>query len=104
MEDLTLRPLLRAGWDCRVLCPCCENTYVHLANVVVNQGGDITTINKDGTAFQEGLASGRGTNIKIGMWCESGHGFALGFQFHKGQTFVSCGEADAEETAELWRD
>jgi hypothetical protein len=30
----------------------------------------------------------RGSRIMIALWCESGHRFALVFQFHKGSTFV----------------
>src|SRR4051794_3526192 len=69
--------------DGAVLCPHvgCKFEYIHPVKVVVNQGGSITTIVKEGTTTTEGEAASRGVTIAIYYACESGHFSVMRQQF-----------------------
>lgn len=92
-------------------CPFCDFDCVHIESVKVNRGGEITTINSDGTRMAAGLPSGRGARVEMVFSCESGHKWRKSYQFHKGATEVSddlmltvnsMGEDDI--FGDLWRD
>jgi hypothetical protein len=96
------------GTEAIVKCPKCENTYVHIIRVRVNQNGMVTTV--DGNKYTldpNGPKTGRGTRVSIECHCESGCLFALEFQFHKGNLYLETtdqGECGENWPNTLWRD
>ena len=99
-----------------IRCPVCYgplagggDSCVHIARVDVNQNGLITTVDRHSERLEpNGPKSGRGSQVIVSFWCESGHRFAHVYQFHKGKVSmtVAAGPA-ADESApqsELWRD
>ena len=73
----------------QAMCPACDHeldaVMCHLRGVAVNAGGRITVIEgRRGPEQSIGTPEGRGTNIRVSLFCEAGHAFAFVFQFHKG--------------------
>jgi hypothetical protein len=93
-------------------CPTCDTPLdnVHLGGLMVDQDGDRVFVRGGGVAtniWPPGRF--RGSRVMTAFWCESGHRFALVFQFHKGSTFVQTVDgpdfnAEEECPVELWRD
>ena len=116
--NLVTAQFLGQDHESTVLCPVCpshdsptEVDYVHLSNVLVNQGGDITKVMRHETTFEEGKAVGRGSEVRLTFFCESDHAFQLIFQFHKGVTSVRTEIIPAPDhpdgaysLGEMWRD
>jgi len=99
--------------DGSIICPACECEMTHLSAVVLNQDGKVRILGKEGTVFTDGNKNyGRGSEVGVMMFCESGHTFEVRFSFHKGSVFVESyhtGDYDIGETwtadpPELWRD
>ena len=94
-----------------IKCPFCSFDCVHLEAVMVNRGGEITTIDPDGTKMAADGPAGRGAHIAIVCWCESGHKWRISYQFHKGAVEVSNdliltveGPPEDYVLRDLWRD
>ena len=92
-----------------VICPVCGLDCTHLKSVLTEQKDRGVLVTSTGTHEIDVNHSGRGSAVSINFFCESGHHFALRFQFHKGSVFAYCpiGEEfnPAEGTPdELWRD
>ena len=93
-------------------CPFCDFDCVHMQSVQVNRGGEITSIDRDGTRMAAGAPSGRGSCVEITFWCESGHKWRRTLQFHKGTVFTSDelilsnedGTGEEDIFNDLWRD
>lgn len=97
----------------KTLCPYCKtlNENIHIESVKINRGGEITTVDYQGTKLKSGEPSGRGSKIEIVFWCESGHRWVKRIQFCKGETSVEhelitdrCERCYLESFKELWRD
>ena len=89
-------------------CPVCDFDCIHIASAVVNQNGLVTTVDRDNDRLDpNGPSSGRGSQVIVSFFCESGHTFAHVYQFHKGATsmrLVIGPEVDAAlPQSELWR-
>jgi hypothetical protein len=98
-----------------VVCPHpgCQFNYLRPVKVEVNRGGEITTIDHEGTRLSLGTSAGRGVSIEITFIGECGHVSSLNFQFHKGVTeqyFFNCievgepSETDEPAAPVIWRD
>src|SRR4051794_19419046 len=70
-------------------CPRCGFEYMHPIEVVVNRGGEITTVDHNGTTMSAGEPDGRGVSILIRFQCEDGHQSLMKVSFHKGVTMTS---------------
>ena len=69
---------------CRLLCPCCDNIYVHLeAAKIVSGYADYAVHNKT-----------KGGAVVIKGYCENGCTFNIFLGQHEGNTFVFAQEAD----------
>ena len=100
------------GMGLALTCPTCDTPLdnVHLGGLMVDQDGDRVFIHGGGVEtdiWPPGRL--RGSRVMIVFWCESGHRFALVFQFHKGSTFVQAADGPPfdpreEHPGELWRD
>jgi hypothetical protein len=98
----------------QVRCPYCTGEFhnVHIDSVKVNRDGEITIVDYSGTHMTRGLPAGRGGRIEIIYWCENGHKWIHGIQFHKGSTFTedhilisnNGGEEFFSYVNDLWRD
>ena len=64
------------AWGDQLKCPECGFEYVHFLEPVIKK-----TDNYDAW-------DGRGSAIRIPMYCESGHAWEVRYGFHKGYTFV----------------
>lgn len=113
IPDRSPRPdtLLGAAFtldDTLIECPVCADgfAYVHPTRVEVNAGGEITTVDSDGTRLRTGRAAGRGVLITLAFFCENGHPFEQRIEFYKGATLTSIHRrtADAEHEHTIWRD
>jgi len=89
-----------------VLCPTCGFEYVHPISVMVNRGGEITTVDADGTRMRSSAPSGRGVLVTVTYQCESGDRFRWEMQFHKGNTEMACHPVgfDDDSLPTIWRD
>lgn len=88
-------------------CPFCSCDCLHIENVRVNRGGEVTHVNHDGTRLRAGTPSGRGARIEVTLFCENGHEWTSSLQFHKG-TLTSENQLLSEDAGhfshDLWRD
>lgn len=90
-------------------CPLCGMTYVHPEQVIVEQGKTRTIVRCERTRVEasgRGAAQSRGSLIQLDFWCESGHRFRYGLEFHKGQVFCELFTGEWNESFdldELWR-
>lgn len=89
-------------------CPICGDTYVHPAEVAVEQGRTKTVVICEATCVQptERGSSHRGSEITLAFWCESGHRFEYRMAFQKGQLFCELhSRSGGPQTSsdELWR-
>ena len=66
----------------QLACPVCRFEYVHISKVE----HECTAATCKFDDYTHGWV--RGDTIRIAMWCENGHSFALEFGFHKGYTFL----------------
>ena len=66
------------SWPGKILvkCPFCGFEYVHWGNPTVQDSDKYTAW------------SGRGSCLRIPMWCEDGHSWRLAVGFHKGNTVM----------------
>lgn len=89
-----------------VHCFSCGFEYVHPISVRVNRGGEITTVDHEGTRMKAAAPAGRGVLISVTYQCESGHRFRWDAQFHKGLTTMTCHpeEREADPLNTIWRD
>lgn len=90
-------------------CPYCKCQEVHLQAVEVNRGGEITSIDQDGTKLKAGEPSGRGVRVEMILWCEAGHKWRHSLQFNKGALLIEDnlllnGCPNCCQGHELWRD
>jgi len=91
-------------------CPFCDNEYVHIINVMVNQGGLIAIItNGEIRSIKGGMPELRGSSIRMEYLGECGHQWVSTQDFHKGNVFVETTllKSDVElslDFDELWRD
>ena len=65
--------------DTMLLCPYCNDTYIHQEN---------DPIRLEGNDKYDAGWGGRGDVLKVPFWGECGHRFGLCFGFHKGNTYV----------------
>lgn len=89
--------------------PGCDFEYMHPVAVIVNRGGEITTVDHGGTRIDQGTADGRGVSIRVRFMCENGHHTSvLTLHFHKGGTGVSFEsipeDGDGGPPPTIWRD
>lgn len=90
-----------------VPCPWCEDSMMHPTEVAVNRGGEITTVDHNGTRMAAGSAVGRGVLIAVDFTCECGGRSLLTFHFHKGATYQRVVKVEPEPEpcpATIWRD
>jgi len=92
-----------------IKCPYCDFDCVHLQAVEVNRGGEITSIDYQGTKIRAGDASGRGARVELILWCEGGHKWRQSLQFSKGNLFqenelLVNGCPNCNLNHDLWRD
>jgi hypothetical protein len=94
-----------------IVCPECGYNYVHIDSVMIGQekASILVSCNAARTIPNKGKTGRRGSAIRIPMWCEEGHRFAVTMQFHKGQTYFDVesfgmDDEDVEHFTELWRD
>jgi hypothetical protein len=101
--DFDPRELTAEPYEGAVLiCPGCQDASVHPYRVEVDRGGEVTEIAPDGVGFAVRKPAARGAIITMEFWCESGHGFALEWRFHKGNTFLRAEPRIVTEET-LWR-
>lgn len=105
-----------SGSSSQVRCPSCGDGLIHPIKVVVNRGGEITTVTDQGTAITKGKAAGRGVLIASYFACECGTVFVTCHHFHEGATKVGTkilgnfASGDSPETEDMphfrtiWRD
>jgi hypothetical protein len=89
-------------------CPYCANDRIHIESLVVNRGGEITSVDYRGTGVRAGAPSGRGALIEIIFWCETGHKWKHSIQFHKGAVstedrLLENGCPNCMQGTDLWR-
>lgn len=90
-------------------CPICGFEYVHIEKASIDQNKLETHVSKEACVNIErkGDNGHRGSQIRIGFWCEDGHRFELSMMFRKGFTYVEL-ERGTDHTGgeikELWRD
>lgn len=77
----------------RITCPECERSgsladrdMTHPIRVLINAGGQITTVTHKGTKVASGDSVGNGVLIAIEFRCEIGHSFTQRFHFSHGST------------------
>lgn len=73
-----------APWGVQLACPACRDDNVHFGVPVIKNSDDY------------GAWHGRGSALRIPMWCEAGHSWQVRYGFHKGQTFLAI--EDMQET------
>ena len=98
----------------QVECPDCSTPLVHPIKVVVNRGGEITTVNDEGTKITRDRPADGGVLIVIHYACEDGHVFGVYHQFAGGGTFTGTksfgwfGPRDEDDDSPhfrtIWRD
>ncbi len=81
-----------ADGDAPLLCPICQDDYVHPTAVRILPPGrapGLLAVTSDGMAIDPKVRpTGRGVVITLTFVGECGHTFSNEFSFHKGQTFV----------------
>lgn len=72
-----------------LLCPVCRSDNIHLARVVINQNGYVTTVKENGEFLRDDGKTGQdGSIVTVVFWCEQQHQFTHEYEFSKGQTFT----------------
>lgn len=88
-------------------CPVCNDPWIHLQAVEVEQGRQLTTHTKgEATTTTKPDQKPRGSIVVIRFIGECGHKFAYRWQFHKGTTYVELcdvGPGSVEHTPTMWR-
>lgn len=87
-----------------VTCPICGCDCVHIAKVLVNQGGEVDIVTHNDIKHVTVANTHRGTIVKVLFWCEddTDHNFVKVFQFHKGSVYQE--DQTLKLDGELWRD
>jgi len=105
--EIEVDPVDKCALPPEVRCPC-GSTHVHPVRVVVNRGGQITTVDADDVANSVGSPGGFGRGVSIGTAfdCEEcDDRFVVEFAFHKGNTHIVVRITDEEPTLRtMWRD
>jgi hypothetical protein len=82
----------RVPEETKVLCPICQNSYVHIERVsYVADGQEPNGVQILGHTLRLNCpvpSEGRGERIFIEFWGECDHRFGLLIQHHKGETFL----------------
>lgn len=71
------RPSL--SWGAQFTCPVCECEFIHFESPDYKSGND-----------NYEAWDGRGSAIRIPMYCENDHTWNLRVGFHKGVTYIGC--------------
>ena len=85
-------------------CPKCACINVHIWEVTVDQGHQITKTNGDGTLTYPSQPRRPGSHIRIEFACEQNHRWIHSIEFCKGVTFLSNEIlSDGPFSGGLWR-
>lgn len=98
----------------QILCGVCGSSFVHIEACSTIQNRKMHMVTCAGVHIKDNepsIRASRGSEIRIAMWCESGHRFGIVLAFHKGNTTIECfngptfmpGDLD-ECPLDLWRD